>query len=65
MTEEKPLTLADAARMFGVSRSTVKRWNRQGLLQESGRTTQGWRYFLFTDIEELLRDLCHKKNDQL
>jgi len=49
----KILSTTDIARLFGVSRDTVKRWNREGRIRESGRTVQGWRYYLFTDIEKL------------
>ena len=59
-TDQEPrlLYVADIARMFGVSRDTVKSWAKSGKVPEAGRTKQGWRYYLFTDIEKILRDTC-------
>lgn len=63
-----PLSTTDLARLFGVSRDTIKRWNKEGRIQESGRTVQGWRYYLFTDIEKLFspgNNASPDQNDQL
>lgn len=60
-TDEEVLTAADLSERLGVSLSTIKRWVRDGRIQPSGKTAQGWRYYLFTDVRCLLRSLSNKK----
>ncbi len=57
------LTVKEVADCFGVSRDTVVRWDNEKRLVPVGRTSQNWRYYLFTDIEKLLEDLVSKKNE--
>lgn len=56
----REITMKDVMTLFGVSRSTLKRWEQQGRLSAAGRTTQGWRYYLLTDIEQLIRDAGYR-----
>lgn len=55
------LTAGDVASRWGVSVETVRRWDRDGLLTSKGKNARGWRYYLFTDVQELLRNRAPKK----
>lgn len=57
------LTVKDIAQQWGVSTETVRRWDRNGLLQPKGKTGRGWRYYLFTDVQQLLKDRLGKPSE--
>ena len=48
---------SEAARMAGISRSTLLRWEDGGLLKtEPHRDRRGWRLFTRADIAQLRRE---------
>jgi MerR family transcriptional regulator, thiopeptide resistance regulator len=51
----KPYRISQLARLFGLSRSTLLYYDRIGLLQPSGRTDAGYRFYTETDRERLER----------
>ena len=57
----KTLSVQEVADFFGVSRDTVVRWDQEKRLVPAGRTRQGWRYYLFTDVERMAVDLAAKR----
>ena len=57
----KTLSVKEVADFFGVSRDTVVRWDQEKRLVPAGRTRQGRRYYLSTDIERLVVDLAAKR----
>lgn len=56
LNDPEYLTVKDIAARWGVSTETVRRWDRLGLLEPKGTTGRGWRYYLFTDVDQLLKD---------
>ncbi|MBU2837962.1 MerR family transcriptional regulator [Acidithiobacillus thiooxidans] len=53
------MTIKKVAESAGVTVETVRRWDREGKLKSQGRSLRGWRYYLFTDVQQLLKDhLC-------
>lgn len=53
------VTIKKIAESAGVTVETVRRWDREGKLKSQGRDLRGWRYYLFTDVQQLLKDhLC-------
>ncbi|OCB02658.1 hypothetical protein BBC27_12100 [Acidithiobacillus ferrivorans] len=57
----KTLSVQEVADYFGVSRETVVQWDKEKRLVPTGRTKQGWRYYLFADVERLEVDLAGKR----
>lgn len=56
---EQYVSIKKVAESAGVSVETVRRWDREGKLKPQGRNLQGWRYYLFTDVQQLLKaHLC-------
>lgn len=51
----KPYCISELARLFGLSRSALLYYDRIGLLQPSGRTDVGYRFYTATDRERLER----------
>lgn len=56
MTQERPLTPADVARIFGVSTVTVAAWADSGRLPHF-RTPGGQRRFRRADVDAFLESL--------
>lgn len=52
------IPIKEAAEMLGVSTHTLRRWDKEGRLRPSGKSTCGWRYYLITDIRQVLSDIC-------
>lgn len=64
--QEQYVTIKKVAESAGVTVETVRRWDREGKLKSQGRNLQGWRYYLFTDVQQLLRDhLCCRSEQPL
>lgn len=53
---EKMITIKEALNECGVSAKTIRRWDKEGKLKPQGRTLQGWRYYLLTDVQEIIKD---------
>jgi DNA-binding transcriptional MerR regulator len=52
--------ISDVCRMTGVSRSTLWRWTKAGILEDiSKRDRRGWRLFTVADINRI-DDEAHK-----
>jgi DNA-binding transcriptional MerR regulator len=52
--------ISDVCRMTGVSRSTLWRWTKAGILKDiSKRDRRGWRLFTVADIN-IIDDEAHK-----
>jgi len=62
--KEQYVTIGQVAESAGVTIETVRRWDREGKLKSQGRDLRGWRYYLFTDVQQLLKDhlCCVSKN---
>lgn len=57
--QDQYVSIKKVAESAGVTVETVRRWDREGKLKAQGRNLQGWRYYLFTDVQQLLRGhLC-------
>ncbi|MDD2749150.1 MAG: MerR family DNA-binding transcriptional regulator [Acidithiobacillus sp.] len=56
------VTIKEVARCAGVTIETVRRWDREGKLKPQGRNAQGWRYYLFTDVQEILKDHSSRRS---
>lgn len=54
-SKEQYVTIKNVAKSAGVTIETVRRWDREGKLKPQGRNSRGWRYYLFTDVEQLLK----------
>ena len=63
-TPEKRISISDAAEMIGVSVDTLRRWDKDGRLRSAGRTLGGWRYYLFTDMTQIIRDMSGQKSTE-
>lgn len=50
--EEEPLNVAEAARIFGVTRQTLSRWTKEGKIK--GFTVGGRRYYYLSEIRKHL-----------
>ncbi len=51
------LTVASAARLLGVSRATMRRWDASGLLRASRDLHTQYRIYLRADVEAFRRDV--------
>jgi DNA-binding transcriptional MerR regulator len=53
---------SEAARMAGISRSTLLRWIEGGIVKdESRRDRRGWRVFTRADVVKLKQEACRLK----
>lgn len=65
-SDERYVTIQKVAESAGVTVETVRRWDREGKLRPQGRNHRGWRYYLFTDVQQLLKDhICCQSNRPL
>lgn len=65
-SQEQYVTIKNVAKSAGVTVETVRRWDREGKLKPQGRNLRGWRYYLFTDVQQLLKDhLCCRSEQPL
>ena len=49
------LTVGEAAELLGVSKDTLRRWDRAGKLKARRHPITGYRLYLKGDLDELLR----------
>ncbi|MFC1967332.1 MerR family transcriptional regulator [Chloroflexota bacterium] len=47
------LRTADVCREAGISRSTLLRWLKQGVLEKPYRDRKGWRVFTLDDLKKI------------
>ncbi|MFH0910746.1 MAG: MerR family DNA-binding transcriptional regulator [Planctomycetota bacterium] len=52
------LTVKQAAKLLGVSASTLRNWDRQGKLCPARHPINGYRLYLETDLQQLLSNLA-------
>jgi molybdopterin-binding protein len=57
MREEKDFTLEIAAQMLGVSRATLRTWEKEGRIPPARRDNRGWRRYTLEDIEAIRRQV--------
>lgn len=55
------LTVGDAADVLGVSKDTLRRWDRAGKLQARRHPVTGYRLYLKNELDHLLKDLKRRK----
>lgn len=55
------LTIGQAADMLGCSISTLKRWEREGVLDSPDRHSLGWRIYNPEDIQVIKRLITSRK----
>ena len=51
------LTVAEAAKVLGVSASTLRNWDRSGKLEARRNPVNGYRLYAVRDLETLLRKI--------
>lgn len=51
------LTIGDAARLLGVSRSTLRNWDKAQKLKPYRHPVNGYRLYKRQDLERLLQDI--------
>jgi excisionase family DNA binding protein len=51
------LTVGEAARLVGVSRATLRNWDKAGKLRAVRHPMNGYRLYRRTDLECILKDL--------
>jgi excisionase family DNA binding protein len=54
LSEEEPLNVAQAAKIFGVTRQTLSRWTKEGRIK--GFTVGGRRYYYLSEIKKALTE---------
>ena len=53
-TETTLVTISEAARIAGVSPSTIRRWELQGRIGAPQRTLGGHRRYVLSDVEAMI-----------
>jgi len=53
MAEQKTYSTEEAAKAAGISKSTLLRWIRQGLVSDVRRDRNNWRVFTQRDVSHL------------
>ena len=56
------LKVKQAARLLGVSVSTLRNWDRQGKLRAVRNPLNGYRLYRPEDLEKIVRDLVMTRN---
>lgn len=56
------LTIQEAASMLGVSSSTLRNWDRSGKLKAVRHPFNGYRLYLRSDLENILKDIVQGAN---
>ena len=51
------LTVGEAAELLGVSKDTLRRWDRAGKLKARRNPVTGYRLYLPSELEEFLREV--------
>ena len=71
MNGQKLYMLAEVAKEAGVSAVTVRRWLKQGKIQEPGKDRNGWRVWTAEEMQEVVdiagvyEEPAHKKQTPL
>lgn len=61
MTEEKYITIKNAAKMLGVTPLTLRNWDKRGKLVASRHPLNNYRVYTLSDIQNLLKRIdCGK-----
>ena len=53
-TQPHLVTVSEAARIAGVSPSTIRRWELQGKIEAPQRTLGGHRRYVLSDVEAMI-----------
>jgi excisionase family DNA binding protein len=53
--ENKLVTIGQASKMLGVSISTLRRWDKSGVMKSTRAGIRGHRYYAQSDIENFLK----------
>jgi len=56
------MTVQQAASMLGVSSSTLRNWDRMGKLKAYRHPFNGYRLYLQTELEKILKDVAQGVN---
>jgi MerR family copper efflux transcriptional regulator len=56
------MTVQQAASMLGVSSSTLRNWDRMGKLRAFRHPFNGYRLYLQTELEKILKDVAQGVN---
>jgi len=54
------MTVGEAAELLGVSKDTLRRWDRAGKLKARRHPITGYRLYLKSDLKTLLRQIAGK-----
>ncbi len=52
---KKEFTPTDVCKEVGISKNTLFRWEREGLIPSAKRDWKGWRVFSEEDLQEVLK----------
>ena len=58
------LTVGEAAQLLGVSKDTLRRWDRSGKLKARRNPITGYRLYLRKELDGLLRGILAAKESQ-
>ncbi|MBI1821922.1 MAG: MerR family transcriptional regulator [Nitrospirae bacterium] len=59
---KKGLKTVDICRMFDISKSTLFRWEKEGLISNIGRDWRNWRIYSQQNLVEIKRMIGKLKN---
>ena len=57
MNLENYVTIKFASKLLGVDKTTLRRWDKQGKLKPYRHPINGYRLYLLSDIEDLIRSI--------